>query len=101
MPRAPKTDNKTMQRLLLGVASEVRKGTLDKGKANTMIAAFKAVMYGNQLNNNERRLVADEQLVEYQKQMIDYMEGKRPLPPPVDDFIKEAVDNEGNEPENP
>lgn len=97
MPRAPKTDNKTMQRLLLGVASEVRKGTLDKGKANTMIAAFKAVMYGNQLNNNERRLIVDEKIAEYQEKLLECAEGKRPLPPMID-LNEEAIEDEEDEP---
>lgn len=100
MPRAAKLDTGTIKKLLAGVAKEVKEGSLDPKKANCMISAFKAILYGNQLENTERRLAVDEAIAEYQKQMIEYMEGKRPLPP-MNDFNEEAILNEDEEPESP
>ena len=55
MPRAAKLDTTTVKKMLAGVAKEVKDGTLDPKKANCMISAFKAILYGNQLENTERR----------------------------------------------
>ena len=77
MPRAAKAGYRHSKKLLAGVAKEVKEGSLDPKKANCMISAFKAILYGNQLENTERRLAVDEAIAEYQKQMIEYMEGKK------------------------
>ena len=65
-----------------------------------MISAFKAILYGNQLENTEWRLAVDEAIADYQRQMVEFMDGKRPLPP-MNDFNEEAVLNEDEKQESP
>lgn len=99
MPRALKFDNDTVKKLLARVAKKVEDGSLDTKKANCMISAFRAILYGNQIDNAERRIVVDESIAEYQKQLVDYLDGKSPLPP-MRDFSEEVITDENEEPES-
>lgn len=92
MPRAVNLDDTyTVKKLIMRTIGKIEKGEITAAQGNACIAGYRAILYGTQIDNTERRLVVDERLADNMDVMRDYLEGRVSLPALID-----AIGEEGN-----
>lgn len=85
MARAPDMSTQAVKRLLFSIIAAVKKGEIDAKTGNCMIGGCRAVLYANQIENSERRVEADEQLIQRIDEMLEAQRTGGKLP---DNFIE-------------
>lgn len=71
MPRAVKLDNETMQKAIWNTIVQMKKGEISTKVGNSIISGCKAIMYGNQLTAQQKKVDELEKLVENMEQLKD------------------------------